>query len=89
MTRKSTNADKKLLENGYKLLIKNGASKLSIRDVCNKANVNLGMFHYYFGSKNKFIEEILNHIYDDFFSRAVPPFIRNSQPESRCIMLIA
>lgn len=68
MTRKSTDTDKKLLEHGYKLLIKNGASKLSIRDVCNEANVNLGMFNYYFGSKNKFIEKILNNIYDDFFS---------------------
>ncbi len=68
MTRKSTDTDKKLLEHGYKLLIKNGASKLSIRDVCNEAKVNLGMFNYYFGSKNKFIEKILNNIYDDFFS---------------------
>jgi AcrR family transcriptional regulator len=68
MTRKTSNIDKKLLEHGYKLLIENGASKLSIRDVCDAAEVNLGMFNYYFGSKNKFIEQILSNIYEEFFS---------------------
>lgn len=68
MTRKTSNIDKKLLEHGYKLLIENGASKLSIRDVCNAAEVNLGMFNYYFGNKKKFIEQILTNIYEKFFS---------------------
>ncbi len=68
MSRKSTNTDKKLLVEGRKLLIKKGASKLSIREVCNAAKVNLGMFNYYFGNKDKFIEKILDEIYEDFLS---------------------
>lgn len=68
MSRKSTNTDKKLLEQGRKLLIKKGASNFSVREVCEKASVNLGMFSYHFGSKDKFIEKILMDIYERFLS---------------------
>lgn len=68
LSRTSTNTDKKLLVEGRKLLIKKGASKLSIREICEAAKVNLGMFNYHFGNKEKFIETILNEIYDDFLS---------------------
>lgn len=68
MARKSTETDKKLLVEGRKLLIKKGASKLSIREVSSAAKVNLGMFNYYFGNKDRFIEEILSEIYNDFLS---------------------
>lgn len=68
MSRKSTNTDEKLLLAGRKLLIKKGASKLSIREIAEEAKVNLGMFNYHFGSKEKFIERILGDIYDEFIS---------------------
>ena len=68
MSRKSTNTDRKLLMEGRKLLIKKGASKLSIREICDAAQVNLGMFNYHFGNKDKFIEKILDEIYRDFLS---------------------
>lgn len=68
MARKSTNTDKRLLSEGRKLLIKKGASKLSIREVAAAASVNLGMFNYHFGNKNKFIETILSEIYEEFLS---------------------
>ena len=68
MSRKSTHTDKKLFDQGRKLLIKKGASKLSVREVCDKAGVNLGMFNYHFGSKDKFIEKILLDIYESFLA---------------------
>jgi AcrR family transcriptional regulator len=68
MSRKSTNTDKKLLTEGRKLLLKKGASKLSIREVSEAAKVNLGMFSYHFGNKDKFIELILTEIYEEFLS---------------------
>lgn len=68
MSRKSTHTDKKLFDQGRKLLIKKGASKLSVREVCDKAGVNLGMFNYHFGSKDKFIEKILLDIYENFLA---------------------
>ncbi|PIK16430.1 TetR/AcrR family transcriptional regulator [Halobacteriovorax sp. JY17] len=67
MSRKSTNTDKKLLVEGRKLLIKKGASNLSIREVSTAAKVNLGMFSYHFGNKDKFIKLILSEVYEDFF----------------------
>lgn len=66
MSRKSTHTDKKLLDQGRKLLIKKGASRFSVREVCDKAGVNLGMFNYHFGAKDKFIEKILADIYNSF-----------------------
>lgn len=68
MSRKSTNTDKKLLVEGRKLLLKKGASKLSIREVTGAAKVNLGMFSYHFDNKDQFIEKILSEIYDEFLS---------------------
>lgn len=68
MSRKSTHTDKKLFDQGRKLLIKKGASKLSVREVCENAGVNLGMFNYHFGSKDNFIESILMDIYESFLS---------------------
>ena len=68
MSRKSTHTDKKLLQMGRKLIIKKGASQLSIREICDAADVNLGMFNYHFGSKEKFIEKILGDIYEEFLS---------------------
>ena len=68
MSRKSTHTDKKLFDQGRKLLIKKGASQLSVREVCDKAGVNLGMFNYHFKSKDTFIEKILLDIYESFLS---------------------
>jgi len=68
MARKSSNADKKLINAGRKLLIKKGASSLSIRELADLAGVNLGMFSYYFRTKDKLIEKILDEIYSDFIS---------------------
>lgn len=66
MARKSNHTDVKLLSHGNKLLVVKGASRLSIREVCSAAGVNLGMFNYHFGSKDIFIERILSDVYHKF-----------------------
>ena len=66
MARQSSNADKKLMGEGRKLLIKKGASSLSIRELTDRAGVNLGMFNYYFKTKENFVEKILDEIYSGF-----------------------
>jgi len=68
MTRKSSHADQKLIEQGRKLLISKGASSLSIRELTSIADVNLGMFSYHFKNKENFIQIILDGIYEDFLS---------------------
>ncbi len=66
MARKPSGIDKKLLAEGKSLIIKKGVSALSIRDLTDRAGVNLGMFNYYFKTKDKFVELILNEVYSDF-----------------------
>ncbi|NUM89309.1 MAG: TetR/AcrR family transcriptional regulator, partial [Bdellovibrionales bacterium] len=51
---------------GEVLLRRQGAARLSVREVAAKAGVNLGMFIYHFGNKNEFIRQILQRIYAEF-----------------------
>jgi len=66
MSRPSREYDKKLLEMGRKLLPKTGISGFSVRELCDKAGVNLGMFNYHFGTKDKYIEVLVSEIYREF-----------------------
>ncbi len=67
MTRPSKNLDQKLIEAGKEVLLKQGFSGLKVRTVAQKAGVNLGMFTYYFGTKEKFLEKIMLEVYGEFF----------------------
>jgi AcrR family transcriptional regulator len=69
MTRPSKNIDRKLISEGKKIICEKGLSELSVREVARNANVNLGMFHYYFKSKDEFVRILLESAYDDFFSK--------------------
>jgi len=68
MPRPSRNTDRLLIEAAKTMLPKTGVSGLKLRQVAKKAGVNLGMFHYYFGTKEEFVHEVLKEIYNDFFS---------------------
>jgi AcrR family transcriptional regulator len=67
MSRPSRSTDKLLIQAGRKLLPETGVSGLTMRRVAAKAKVNLGMFHYHFGSKREFSRRVLEEIYEDFF----------------------
>jgi len=67
MTRPSQNLDRKLVSAALAMLPETGFSGLRIREVARRANVNPGMFHYYFKSKEAFQRRVLQEIYDDFF----------------------
>lgn len=45
---------------GIQLFIDNGIASVSIKDIVNKASVAIGLFYYYFPSKETFIEEAIN-----------------------------
>lgn len=66
MARPSQNLDKKLIAAAKRIAIKGGFSSLSIRGLCAKAGVNIGMFTYFFGTRDKFIERIHKEIFEDF-----------------------
>ncbi len=67
MARPSRSLDQKLIDSARALLPRRGVSGLSVRQVCRRAGVNLGMFHYHFKSKDAFIRRLLQETYDDFF----------------------
>jgi len=49
------------------MLRKSGLSRMNLREVAAKAGVNLGMFHYHFKTKDKFIRAVLQDSYEKFF----------------------
>jgi AcrR family transcriptional regulator len=56
-------ADKRehILATAEKLFGDNGFDGTSVRDIAQHANVNLAMISYYFGSKEKMLESLLEH----------------------------
>ena len=67
MPRPSRNVDQLLINAGHELLPQTGVRGLSIRQVTEKAGVNLGMFHYHFKTKDVFVRAILEQKYNDMF----------------------
>lgn len=67
--RPSRNLDRALLAAGRALLPERGCSGLSIREVAEAANVNLGMFHYHFKTREAFLRTLLQSMYEEMFSQ--------------------
>jgi len=66
MARPSSGTDIKLKSAGKRLLREKGITGLNVREVCRLAGVNTGMFHYYFGSKEDFLQAVLKEMYAEF-----------------------
>ena len=69
MARPSQNIDQALLDSGLALLPQTGTRNLSIRQVVEHANVNLGMFHYHFRTKENFVRAVLERMYEEMFEQ--------------------
>jgi AcrR family transcriptional regulator len=67
MARPSQNTDQRLVDSALEMLPKSGISGLKLRDVAEKAGVNLGMFHYHFKTKEAFTRRVLQELYEKFF----------------------
>ncbi len=50
-----------IIEAAEALFAENGFNGTSVRDIAEKAGVNLAMISYYFGSKEKLLEALFNH----------------------------
>jgi AcrR family transcriptional regulator len=68
MARPSRNVDRLLLAAGRDLFPETGATRLSVRKVAAHAGVNLGMFHYHFRTKELFVRQLLQELYDEMFA---------------------
>lgn len=67
MPRPSRNIDQVLLSSGRTLFPEHGCAGLSLRRLAEHAQVNVGMFHYHFQSKDNFLRVLLQQMYDEMF----------------------
>ena len=67
MPRPSRKTDVRLIQAARRLVLESGLSGLRLREVARRAGVNLGMFHYHFGTKRAFVRRVLEEVYEDFF----------------------
>lgn len=67
MPRKPSQTNQRLLQAGLELLDEKGFEGLKVRQVAERARVNLGMFHYHFKTKDEFTRQVLKHLYEEFF----------------------
>jgi AcrR family transcriptional regulator len=72
-----------ILQVAEKLFAEEGFDGTSIRDIAKKANVNIAMISYYFGSKEKMLEAlVLSRISDmrlqleNLYNENIPPFAK-------------
>jgi AcrR family transcriptional regulator len=66
--RPSRNLDQALLAAGRELFPARGCAGLSVREVAEKAGVNLGMFHYHFKSREAFLRALMQEGYETMFA---------------------
>lgn len=69
MARPSQNIDQALLNSGRALFPQCGCKDLSLRQLTEHANCNMGMFHYHFRSKDNFLATLLQNMYEELFAQ--------------------
>ena len=69
MPRPSRNIDQLLIDTGRALLPETGARDFSIRQLTERAGVNLGMFHYHFKTRENFLSIVLQGVYEEMFAQ--------------------
>lgn len=69
MPRPSLNVDQAMLTSGRELFARYGCAGLSVRKVAEHAGVNPSLFHYHFGSKEKFLRTLLQSLYEEMFQQ--------------------
>ena len=68
MTRPSRNIDQVLIATARELLSETGCRGFSIRQLTDRAGVNLGMFHYHFKTREQFLSQVLHEVYQEMFA---------------------
>ena len=83
MKKKFTDKQIKILDVAEELIAKKGFDGTSVRDICTKANINVAMISYYFGSK----EKMMSYLYQYRVQRTKESFsefaqtIKEGKPE--------
>jgi AcrR family transcriptional regulator len=80
MPRPSRNLDHALLAAGRALFPQRGCAGLAVREVAEAAGVNLGMFHYHFGSRDAFLRALMQQAYEEMFATLSIEVARDVDP---------
>jgi AcrR family transcriptional regulator len=83
MPRPSQQIDQALLAAGRALLPEAGCGGLSVRALADHAGVAPGMFHYHFGSKERFLRTLLGNVYDEMFGSLALQVAQPAEPLPR------
>ena len=83
MARPSQQIDQALLASGRALYAQGGCAGLSVRALAEHAGVAPGMFHYHFGSKDRFLRVLFSALYDDMFASLAQQAAQPAQPVER------
>ena len=69
MPRPSRHLDRALVAAGRELYPLHGCAGLTIRQVAEAAEVNIGMFHYHFGTREAFLRAVMQSAYEEMFAQ--------------------
>jgi AcrR family transcriptional regulator len=83
MPRPSQQIDQALLAAGRVLLPAAGCAGLSVRSVADRAGTVPGMFHYHFGSKERFLRALLAGVYEEMFGALSQQAAQDAPPLER------
>lgn len=67
---KSNNRKKQLTKIAYKMFLAKGYENTSIDEIIKEAKIAKGTYYYYFESKEKTLEEVINMVLDNMVNRA-------------------
>jgi AcrR family transcriptional regulator len=85
MPKPQSGADKKLIKAGLNLAKEKGLSGFSVRELCLKAKVNPGLFHYYFTSREIFDRAVLKELYGSLLKDIEIRVPQNLKPKEKLI----
>ena len=71
----------RLLTSGAHLIAEKGFDGVSVREICADAGTSMNMIHYYFGSKQGLLDEIVEQFSSGVF--AVPMRLLEKEPRSK------
>jgi len=83
MTKKASDAPRRLLDAGRAVARERGCGAIKVREVARTAKVNLGLFHYHFKTRDAFVRQVLEETYADFFARLNFSAGREGSPRER------
>lgn len=82
-TLNSTTTRDRLLASGHRAVIKHGLRGLTVREVAAGANANLGSFVYHFGTRDAFVEELIERWYGPLLARMNEAVAEDGRPLGR------